>query len=88
VIKATARGGSTFFSNTLKLSIICPSIMTYTTEPFNQNFVSFKGATEADAELNFGETMPDLPFCTQVLDYEFTDVLYTDLSGNPMAITS
>lgn len=82
VIFTEARGGSTFFTDLLTYTIKCPSSLNFATNSFNTNMKSFKGATGLDALFSFSKTVPDLPMCTEILDYSFVDISYTDLDLN------
>lgn len=58
------------------------------TSPFSLSQQSYKGATGIEAIFTHSKTEPDLPMCTEITDYNYVDVSYTDLSGNAFSVDS
>lgn len=67
----------TIFSPEITLTIRCPDVLIFTIPLYNPTHVSYVGSNlvgdGSSASYTFGQTVVDLPKCTQILDYEIID---------------
>lgn len=88
IIWAEANGGSTWYVDSLSLTIKCPDVLEFEPISYVTKFDSYLGAPIADSIYTFPRSNPTLPKCNSVEGYNFRIISYSDLDGNSLASSS